>query len=212
MAPTELNISAVLQAAGLASRMGFRPKCLIVVDGTPLIVKKIQSLQTAGINDICVVLGHYAKNIEPIIQHFNINIVHNPNPDQGQISSQRLGLQNISNHSDAVIMALADQPLIQEQDISHIIIEYQNRSMGIEWVYPIIDGQPGNPVIFSTTVAKSILSNNDSYGCSDWRNQNSEAVHGFLSANQNYVLDIDTPDDLIKISQQTGHLFSWPMQ
>ncbi len=212
MTSTDLKISAVLQAAGSASRMGFRPKCLIEIDGIPLIVKKIQALQNAGVQDIVVVLGHYAKEIEPLIQHLNIHIVQNPNPDQGQISSQRLGLQHISNDSNTVIMALADQPLIQEHDISHIITEYQNRPKGIEWVYPMIDRQPGNPVIFSITVATSILSKEDTYGCRDWRNQNSEAVHGVLSANQHYVLDIDTPNDLIKISQQTGHLFSWPVQ
>ena len=63
MTSTDLKISAVLQAAGSASRIGFRPKCLIEVDGIPLIVKKIQALQNAGVQDIVVVLGHYAKEI-----------------------------------------------------------------------------------------------------------------------------------------------------
>jgi molybdenum cofactor cytidylyltransferase len=42
-------LSAVVLAAGAASRMGHRPKCLLELDGVPLIVRLLRALREAGI-------------------------------------------------------------------------------------------------------------------------------------------------------------------
>ncbi|NBS96920.1 MAG: nucleotidyltransferase family protein, partial [Betaproteobacteria bacterium] len=101
-------IGAVLLAAGSGSRMGHRPKSLLELGGVPLIRRQLIALSGAGVDEVVVVLGHYAKEIEPVIQTFPVTIVHNPDPDQGQVSSQRLGLAALGGKLDAVIVALAD--------------------------------------------------------------------------------------------------------
>jgi putative NIF3 family GTP cyclohydrolase 1 type 2 len=42
---------------------------------------------------VTVVLGHYASDIAAALAGLDIQIVHNPSPDDGLVSSQRLGLQ-----------------------------------------------------------------------------------------------------------------------
>jgi glucose-1-phosphate thymidylyltransferase len=42
-------------AAGAGSRLGHRPKCLLQLDGVPLILRQISALKAAGVDDLVVV-------------------------------------------------------------------------------------------------------------------------------------------------------------
>lgn len=87
-----MNVGAVLLAAGAASRMGGRPKCLLQLDGVPLLLRQLNALSAAGVQDIVVVVGHYAEQIESVLPTQGLARVRNPAPDDGQASSVRLGL------------------------------------------------------------------------------------------------------------------------
>ena len=82
-----MRCSAVLLAAGSASRMGHRPKCLIERDGQALIRRSALTLLDAGIQELVVVLGHYAQEVGPAVAGLPVTVVVNPNPEQGIISS-----------------------------------------------------------------------------------------------------------------------------
>ncbi len=66
--------------------------------------------------------------------------------DDGQASSVLVGLGALSARLDAVIVALADQPLVNSQDIGALIGAFKKRG-GAAMVVPRVDGAPGNPVI-----------------------------------------------------------------
>ena len=68
------------------------------------------------------------------------------------MSSQRLGLAALAGRLDAVIVALADQPLLNAQDITALIGAWKKRPEGVQVVHPEVGGQRGNPVIFSADV------------------------------------------------------------
>ena len=116
--PAAVPFDAILMAAGAGSRLGHRPKCLLQLDGVPLILRQISALKAAGVDDLVVVLGFYADDIALLLSGTGVRVVRNPDPAQGQISSQRIGLQQLRGRSNAVLMALADQPLIDSQDQS----------------------------------------------------------------------------------------------
>ena len=61
-------VGAVLLAAGQATRMGNRPKSLLQLGGVPLIRRQLIALSGAGVDEVVVVLGHYADDIEPLLQ------------------------------------------------------------------------------------------------------------------------------------------------
>ena len=164
-----MNWAAVLLAAGAGSRMGHRPKCLLERDGQALIRRTAQCLLDAGIQDLVVVLGHYAQEIAPALAGLPVTVVINPRPEQGIISSQRLGLQSLSANCDAVVMCLADQPLIETQDITALLQAFSHRPSNTDLVYPQVQGQPGNPVALSAAVRLAVLQANDDFGCQTWR-------------------------------------------
>ena len=207
---SRLVVGAVLLAAGSGSRMGNRPKCLLELGGVSLIRRQLIALSGAGVDELVVVLGHYAELIEPVVQDFPVTLVRNLDPDAGQVSSLRLGLQTLSPKIDTVLVALADQPLINSQDINDLIGAYKKRPEGTHVVQPTVDGQPGNPVMFSSDVREQILAGEAHVGCKQWQAANAEAVHRWESSNQRYRTDVDSPEDIEALATRTGHRLRWP--
>jgi CTP:molybdopterin cytidylyltransferase MocA len=162
------------------------------------------------VDEVVVVLGHHADQIEPVVQAFPVTVVRNPSPDDGQVSSQRIGLAALTGKLDAVIVALADQPLIQAQDISDLIGAFKKRPSGTSVVYPQVGGEPGNPVMFSAEVREQILAGEANVGCRQWRAAHPESAVPFVTDNRRYRLDIDTEADLAAFQRDTGHRLSWP--
>lgn len=207
---SRLVVGAVLLAAGAGARMGGRPKALLELGGVPLIRRQLIALSGAGVDEVVVVLGHHAGLIEPVVQEFPVTLVRNPRPDDGQVSSQRLGLQALAGKLDAVLVALADQPLIHTQDITDLIGAYKKRPEGTSVVMPQVDGKPGNPVIFSAQVREQILQGDADVGCRQWRTAHPEAVAPFVTGNRRYRVDVDTQEDVDRFERETGHALRWP--
>ena len=207
---SRMTVGAVLLAAGAGSRMGGRPKALLELGGVPLILRQLIALSGAGIDELVVVLGHHAEQIEPLVQKFPVTLVHNLRPDEGQVSSQRLGLQALSSKLDAVLVALADQPLINEQDITALISAYKKRPQGASVVVPRVGGEPGNPVIFSASMRDQILSGGANVGCRHWRAAHPAEVASFDTDNRRFRLDVDTLEDIERFERDTGHALRWP--
>ena len=207
-----LVVGAVLLAAGSGSRMGNRPKCLLELGGVPLIRRQLIALSGAGVDELVVVLGHYADQIEPAVMDFPVTLVRNSDPDAGQNSSLRMGLQTLSPKIDTVLVALADQPLINSQDINDLIGAYKKRPEGTQVVQPTVEGQPGNPVMFSGDVRDQILAGEAKIGCKQWQSAHPEAVHRWVTSNQRYRTDVDSPEDIEALAARTGHRLRWPVE
>ncbi len=207
---SRMTFGAVLLAAGAGSRLGHRPKALLELGGVPLILRQLIALSGAGIDELVVVLGHHAERIEPVIQHFPLTLVHNPRPDDGQPSSVRLGLAALSPRLDAVLVALADQPLVNEQDIVALIGAFKKRPAGTSMVVPRVNGEPGNPVIFDAALRDEWLAGDANAACRRWRDANPERVHWLDTDNARYRTDIDTEADLRAFAERTGHELRWP--
>lgn len=212
------TIGAVLLAAGAGSRLGGRPKALLELGGVPLIVRQLVALSGAGVDEVVVVLGHHADAIEAAVRPFPITLARNPRPDDGQATSVRIGLAALSPRLDAVMVALADQPLIDAQDVTALIGAFKKRAEGgvaAAMVVPRVrteDGgsAPGNPVIFDAALRDEWLAGAADLACRRWRLAHPERVRWFDTDNRRYRIDIDTPEDIERFTATTGHALSWP--
>ena len=208
------TIGAVLLAAGAGARLGGRPKALLELGGVPLVLRQLIALSGAGVDEVAVVLGHHAEAVEAAVSAFPITLVHNPSPDDGQVSSVRLGLRALSPNLDAIIVAPADMPLIDTQDIVALIGAFKKRG-DAAMVAPRVRGEdgeaePGNPVIFDAALRASWLAGEADLACRKWRTAHPEQVRWFDTDNRRYRIDIDTPDDLQRFAAETGHALRWP--
>jgi molybdenum cofactor cytidylyltransferase len=204
-----MKIGAVLMAAGAGSRMGHQPKCLLHLDGVPLITRMLENLRQVGVSEIIVVLGHYHERIEPYVKGPLAKVVLNTQPDEGQVSSQRLGLGALEMHHDAIVMALADQPLLEAQDLETLLERFKVRQMDSEMLFPQVHQAPANPVIISPKVQSDILRQGATYGCRQWRAANPERVERLLSDNTHFSCDLDTPEDMMELMRVTGRSLTW---
>lgn len=205
-------VGAVVLAAGAGERIGRRPKCLLELDGVPLIRRTLIALSDAGVDEVVVVLGHHADEIGPVVETFRVTVVHNPRPEEGQVSSQRVGLAALSDELDAVMVVLADQPLLNAQDLVAVLDAWNERAAGVDVVFPEVDGQRGNPVVFSADVRDEILAGEATVGCRQWQGRHPDRVVPFTTDNRRYRDDIDTDDDLERFERETGHALRWPVR
>lgn len=216
-------IAAVVLAAGAGERLGRRPKCLLELDGVPLIARLLDALEAAGIAPIVVVSGHHAERIEPLLRaRGGVAIVRNPDPDAGQVASQRLGLAALPQGPQAVLIALADQPLLDARDLRALQQAWRARPAGAQVVHPVVveatqaaapgevDGVRGNPVVCAAEVRAQVLAAGVGFGCRQWQAAHPDRVWRFVTANRHYAVDLDTPDDLQRFERETGRALRWP--
>lgn len=203
-------VGAVLLAAGSGSRLGGRPKSLLELGGVPLIRRQLIALSGAGVDEVVVVLGHHAEAIEAAVHEFPVTLARNLSPDDGQASSVRIGLAALGGRLDAVIVALADQPLVNAQDITALIGAFKKRGTAA-MVVPRVNGEPGNPVIFEAALRDEWLAGEANAACRRWREANPERVQWLDTGNERYRIDIDTPEDMQRFTLRTGHALRWPL-
>lgn len=207
--PERLRIGAVLLAAGAASRMGHRPKSLLERDGVPLIRRQVGALAAAGVAPVVVVLGHYRERVGAAIAGADVRCVVNPDAQAAQNVSLSLGLRELPDGLDGVMVTLADLPLIGEQEIVALLAAFRARPTGARFVRPWVDGQPGHPVLFDGGVRQEMLAAGPAGAGPAWAAAHPEAVHRWSSANRHHIVDIDTEEDVDRLAQQ-GVALHWP--
>ncbi len=207
------RLGCIVLAAGAGQRMGHRPKCLLQLNGVSLLERQLRALSEVGGAPLVVVLGHHAARIqqEEALTRWDVRTTVNAHPDDGHVSSLRTGLQALPWPLDAVLVALADQPLITAQDVRDLLLAYAHRPEGTHMVQPSVQGLPGNPVIFSGTVAREILAHGPQIGVRQWQAMHPQAVYRWETSNDHYRTDVDSEDDRRSVEASTGQHLRWPV-
>jgi len=211
------RIDAVVMAAGAGRRMGCRPKSLLLRDGTPLIERTIGLLLGCGVEPVAVVLGHHAAAIEPVLQGIRAGLPDpaalrwalNPAPDAGQGSSLRTGLAALPDDLQAVLVALADQPLLRPEDVQALLAAWHRRDPHASLLVPRFEGRPGHPVIFDAAVRAAVMQARGSAGVREWRMAHPEQMLWLPVTHPRHVIDVDSPADLPLLAAQHGVHLRW---
>ena len=198
-----LRIGAVLLAAGEGKRMGGVIKPLITLQGVPLIRRHLIALSGAGIDDVVVVTGHAAERVEAAITDFPLTVVRNTAWQDGQQGSVRLGLEAMSGNFDAVVILLADQPLIQSGDIVELLAAFKKRGSG-HVLIPMVSGERGNPIVLDTEALDAIRSSGVNLGCRQFVQDNPALVTLHETTNARFLTDLDTREDVERLAAKSG--------
>ena len=205
--PLSPRLAILLLAAGEGSRLGSIPKALLKKDGESLLKRFCQVIESLTFAQFIIVTGFHAKALESelvTIQrdiHLPISLVSNPNPELGQSSSVRVGLEALKENYDVLLIALCDQPTIGKKEIAALLNQYEQRKAGLEIVMPMVGQQRGNPVLFSKKVIDRILAI-PGMVCRLYMDDHPELVQVFATANQAYIQDVDTTIDILNLGLQ----------
>src|SRR5262245_58829892 len=130
--------------------MGSPKATLRTPDGRLFIVAIVESLlASAEVDEIVVVTGIHLEAIVDALgsKHLPIQVIRNPDPDRGQLSSLWVGMDAaLRDGVAAFLMTLVDVPRIDPSTVRAVVDAW--RASGAPIVRPAIGEQHGHPVLF----------------------------------------------------------------
>jgi len=199
------TVAGVLLAAGEGSRFG-RPKALVEVNGRTLAERGADLLRSGGADPILIVTGAAPVHVP------GTQAVDNPDWRTGMGSSLRAALRALTGAQDvnAVVVALADQPLVGPDAVARLIAAYR---AGASVAVAAYDGQPRNPVLLAREHWPEVIAKaTGDTGARAFLRARADLVTPVECGDTGRPDDIDTPADLARIAaalarppQRTDH-------
>jgi CTP:molybdopterin cytidylyltransferase MocA len=198
------KVAGVLLAAGEGSRFG-QPKALVELNGQTLAERGVGLLRAGGADPILVVTGAVPLELDRTLT------VDNPQWRTGMGSSLRAALQalteagrgpdigsDIGPEIGAVVVALADQPLVGAEAVARLIAAYRG---GASVAVAAYDGQPRNPVLLAREHWPEVIATaTGDQGARTFLRTRPELVTLVECGDTGRPDDIDTPADLARIT------------
>jgi CTP:molybdopterin cytidylyltransferase MocA len=194
-----IAVAGVLLAAGEGSRFG-RPKALVELDGQTLAERGITLLRAGGTDPVLIVTGAAQVDLRPEHQ---ARTVYNGEWRTGMGSSLRAALRALTEleagqEVGAVVVALADQPLVGAEAVGRLIAAYQ---AGADVAVAAYGGKPRNPVLLAREHWPEVIATaTGDQGARAFLRARPELVTLVECGDTGRPDDIDTPADLEHIA------------
>jgi CTP:molybdopterin cytidylyltransferase MocA len=196
-APRSSRCAGILLAAGGGSRLG-RPKALVEIGGQTLAARGADLLRAGGADPIIVVTGAAPVDLPAM------TLVPNPDWRTGMGSSLAAGLTAARalppdgpGACDAVVIALADQPLVGADAVRRLIAAH---AAGASVAVAAYDGRARNPVLIAREHwAEVLASTTGDAGARPFLRAHPDLVTVVDCTGTGRPDDIDTPSDLARV-------------
>ena len=192
-------VAGVLLAAGQGSRFG-RPKALVELDGQTLAERGVTLLRAGGTDPVLIVTGAAEVELRPEHQ---ARTVYNGEWRTGMGSSLRAALRALTEleagpEIGAVVVALADQPLVGAEAVGRLIAAYR---AGAGVAVAAYGGKPRNPVLLAREHWPEVIATaTGDQGARAFLRTRPELVTLVECGDTGRPDDIDTPADLEHIA------------
>lgn len=113
------RVAGIVLAAGSSVRMG-RNKLLLELAGESVVRRAVRGA-LAVLDPVVVVLGHEADRVRRELAGLRCRVVLNPGHDRGMDTSVRAGLAALRADTPAVVVLLADMPLVTPAMLAGLI-------------------------------------------------------------------------------------------
>ena len=187
-------IGGLILAAGSGSRFG-GAKQLAELDGKPLLDHAVEAMSgVPAIERIVVVLGAGADAVRARANLDGVDVVVADDWADGVSASLRAGIAALRD-AEAVVVTLADQPLITPQVISAVVDLGDSRPSAARATY---GGNLGHPVLIKRELFDRIADLAGDTGARDLLE-----LAGVAKVECGHLADphdVDTPDDLAEIA------------
>jgi len=191
-------ITAIILAAGDSSRMG-SPKALLSLEDSTFLEVILTRIRKANYENVIVVLGHHYDLIcNTITMTKEYDIIRNPNPEQGQLSSLKLTLSKIKQAAQGALIVLVDHPLVSDETYQIIYEKACEKPDSI--IIPVHNNRKGHPVYFGKKFFKALNQAPISHGARYVVHNNESSVIEVPVADEGVIKDIDTPEQYNKIT------------
>ena len=191
--PTAPRIHALVLAAGRGSAFGGN-KLLAHIRGEPLLTIALRRAQAACPGRVTLVTGFDAELIRSAAGALADSVVHNPDWDSGMGGSLAAGARALRQHADALLVTLADQPLVEATHLDALIARWSGEPAAI--VASRYDARPGVPALFGSAHFDALCAlEGDTGARALLRSSEHDVVAVDCPA---AALDVDSRDDLAR--------------
>jgi len=184
-------IVTILLAAGRSVRMGQTKQLMPFADST-ILEQTIDRYLASNTEKILVVLGYQADEIKRTIADKPVRIITNIAYENGMSTSIIAALKLLDIETEAIMIGLGDQPLIDSRTIDKLIDEYHRQNKGI--IIPLYHKKRGHPIIMNIKYKKELLEMTGDAGAREIIHRHQEDTLEVPVTDEGVCVDIDTPD------------------
>ncbi|HLX86697.1 MAG TPA: nucleotidyltransferase family protein [Terriglobales bacterium] len=196
MSPT---LCGLILAAGDSTRMG-RDKALLPwppSTGAQTFLSAAIELFFPYVDVVLVVAGKNQAALAPVIYANGASLVVNPDPDQGQFSSLRAGLQEVRNRGrDSAMITLVDRPPVRRETIETLQSAFERATAKRKWaVIPEYEGKHGHPILIANELVEAFLEAPDNSNAREVQRAHQREIEYIPVDDPNVALNINTPEE-----------------
>ena len=191
------GLHAIVLAAGASSRFG-SAKQLVRVAGRPLLHTAVARAADVAGTAVSVVLGARAAELAPLLTHSPASVVINRSWREGIASSIRAGVVRLPPSCTAVLLLLIDQVAVTGEDLKRLVSAWRRQPEHI--VAARYGTTTGVPAIFPRSSFCDLQALRGDIGARALLQRNPDRVVRVPMPSA--ALDIDTPEDLLKLTSE----------
>lgn len=185
-----ISTSALIVAAGLSSRMK-RFKPLLPLGEKTIIERVVRTLKDAGIENIVLVTGYQADEIEHLLADQNITFIRNGQyADTQMFESVKIGMHALAGKCGRFFFLPGDIPLFRPHTLTVLLDVMKNSNADV--VSPVYSGKRGHPALVSQGMIQKILDYSGGAG-----------LKGALASLECTKVDVSVPDPGILMDADT---------
>lgn len=180
-----------------------RDKAMLPWQGGTFLSAAIRALQPVT-DFVLVVAGANAAELEPVVNANAAFLVVNPDPQQGQFSSLRIGVQEVLNRGrDAAIVTLVDRPAANVTTIQQLKREFITAEPRIWAVVPEYSGSHGHPIVIGREMISAFLDAPATSNAREIEHSLQQHVRYLKVDDPLVAANVNTPDDFTKLTPGT---------
>ncbi|ABK99160.1 metal dependent phosphohydrolase [Pelobacter propionicus DSM 2379] len=183
--------TTLILSAGFSSRMGdFKP--LLPLGGMTVLERSVSLFRSAGVEDIRVVIGHRAEELQPLLTHLGVRGILNPRYREGMFTSVVAGAETIADGRAPFFVIPVDIPLVRTATIRHLLEEYEEGRDDV--LYPAFQGVRGHPPLIAARHAREIVKWRGNDGLRGALGQWEDGSRSIAVSDGHILNDMDTPE------------------
>jgi len=203
------SLCGVILAAGESSRMG-RDKALLPWPPSSQLDTFLSAtirLFFPLVDEVLVVAGKNQGALAPIVYANGAALVVNPEPERGQFSSLRVGLQEVLNRGrDAAMVTLVDRPPPQRATLETLQAAFERAAATKthrKWaVIPEYQGKHGHPILLAREMLTAFLNAPESSNAREVEHAHPNEIQYVAVDDPLVALNVDTPEQYASLSSQ----------
>lgn len=186
-------IAGLLLASGASRRFGSN-KLVAPLDGRAVVRWSAEALANV-VEAAYIVVPSQSEDIRAALRGLPVHWVENANAAEGMASSIRAGVATLPAETEAVVITLGDQPLIDVGVIRDVVATWRAAPPGTSAVVTEYEDGRGHPALFGASLFATLVALEGDRGARELLASLGDAV-AVVRVNGQRPADVDTRDAL----------------